>query len=856
MTLLLGSGKKRKVAKRACLACRKRKIRCDGETRGTVVEDGQRVCSNCANHGLKCIFVRSQRGGRRMPRKKLQHATSENKTSCIDSNDTNRQGYKESPFQTFNALQIANLDNSNCVSVPRETPVINHGRTSASFINCGVTQLSHIQSTFLPPPIYRHTNSHLGNVMLPLPQREPQTQTSWQHAQFVWQRDAGYQHISLLNLEQHNLSSHRGSTTLPNIVHLSEQRALNFSYESAIPSLTGPFNCLPHPNPHVPAVVEKDTGLYLGLPPDDIMNRLIDLFSKYIQPHLKVLPDKDKLLRNLTFTPNIAVVHAMLLSATPFDTLEDSYNVDYFWDMVIKYWPRLDGVFPVIQCSLLLGYYYLKHKRRNRTVEAIFDKLIRLVVTEKVVKCLEQDIEYLDFIKVAPLHTTKISNYNYYLLSQIFYMIQKIRLVSKNSNWLCSTLEELRIENLESTLLPLRPTLTPFSVERTLNFQGNMQETLELDNIVSSIEHQLCLAYNRWVEGGISSHDFVTVLGKVQPAINSSIYNYCPCCNTMILSILGLNVKMLSMAMIFEYLSTSCQMIGYNKLKLSIDLRSPSMNTPTLESMQMAVSGVINTFDITTMKLLLYYGSNLLDLLSLLELAEGILPDISVGLKHPYQAPLRAETVIMYSGVSKPDPHSASTFSNLPHSNPPTSKNQATYQKYCGYRYERRNPHWNFERDCLFKKRGSMLKKSNVSLPTDIWNQYPVILDSVLIELLPTLIIVAFTFHMFLKVCRVGSEWKLVTSNGNCLSLDMATTDDNLKLIIAGSFPFHLIPAEELNDHVLCSVLEKMLEHGTIFKKLQTAIQFLILRVENSDYGNILVTNLEKLIQLIDHVIR
>lgn len=60
---------KRLVAKRACLACRNKKIKCDGEV--AVFKEGNPKCSNCKEARIdKCEFVPSKRGGRK-PRKSL-----------------------------------------------------------------------------------------------------------------------------------------------------------------------------------------------------------------------------------------------------------------------------------------------------------------------------------------------------------------------------------------------------------------------------------------------------------------------------------------------------------------------------------------------------------------------------------------------------------------------------------------------------------------------------------------------------------------------------------------------------------------------------------------------------------------
>lgn len=68
---------KRPVSKRACLACREKKIKCDGEisysVAGGAESDGGKApkrftykkCTNCMMAGIECVYVPSRRGGRR-----------------------------------------------------------------------------------------------------------------------------------------------------------------------------------------------------------------------------------------------------------------------------------------------------------------------------------------------------------------------------------------------------------------------------------------------------------------------------------------------------------------------------------------------------------------------------------------------------------------------------------------------------------------------------------------------------------------------------------------------------------------------------------------------------------------------
>ncbi|OWB56309.1 hypothetical protein B5S28_g2209 [[Candida] boidinii] len=86
---------KRSVAKRACLACREKKIKCDGEILRTLYEvTGENsankdmtifMCTNCKLTGTGCVFVPSKRGGRRrkypQQQQQQQHQSQKQNTS-------------------------------------------------------------------------------------------------------------------------------------------------------------------------------------------------------------------------------------------------------------------------------------------------------------------------------------------------------------------------------------------------------------------------------------------------------------------------------------------------------------------------------------------------------------------------------------------------------------------------------------------------------------------------------------------------------------------------------------------------------------------------------------------------------
>ncbi|SCU95066.1 LAME_0F10550g1_1 [Lachancea meyersii CBS 8951] len=88
--------KKRKVARRACLTCREKKIKCDGEF--SIAEPGsasdglsKTTCTNCANAGMECVFVASQRGGRRVA----------GKTAASQSHSEPRDSEQPHSFKIF-----------------------------------------------------------------------------------------------------------------------------------------------------------------------------------------------------------------------------------------------------------------------------------------------------------------------------------------------------------------------------------------------------------------------------------------------------------------------------------------------------------------------------------------------------------------------------------------------------------------------------------------------------------------------------------------------------------------------------------------------------------------------------------
>lgn len=100
---------KRPVARHACLACREKKIKCDGEIAPQPGEKAGEVkhqrCSNCKLLNIECVFVRSLRGGRR---KKPQDGKS---TESSTPGGSTPSGIPKAPSSTSQKPTSINLQN-------------------------------------------------------------------------------------------------------------------------------------------------------------------------------------------------------------------------------------------------------------------------------------------------------------------------------------------------------------------------------------------------------------------------------------------------------------------------------------------------------------------------------------------------------------------------------------------------------------------------------------------------------------------------------------------------------------------------------------------------------------------------
>lgn len=182
---------KRPVAKHACLACREKKIKCDGEVlslkqqnimreRGeaseilyTVADSGEirhKQCTNCKNLGIQCIFVKSQRGGRK--KKDTGPSQSINALNSLNSLNLGSMQTPNNVHPHDNNNHFLPLNHNNLQqNINHQSNFANFGPLSSS---APIANSSHSQH--VPPAL----SPHFQYPAVSQPTQQPQYQQSLQ----------------------------------------------------------------------------------------------------------------------------------------------------------------------------------------------------------------------------------------------------------------------------------------------------------------------------------------------------------------------------------------------------------------------------------------------------------------------------------------------------------------------------------------------------------------------------------------------------------------------------------------------------------------------------------------------------
>lgn len=197
------SHEKRAVAKKACLSCREKKIKCDGElvvsypNESSLKKTFYKKCTNCKSAEIDCIFVPSKRGGRRK-RKTPSNLLSSLPPASSKSDDNS----SIVSSAVFNSDVVSNIPNpcqpnqfTSATITPAPTSTISSTATNnnnrntaansdnpapANFNNDGIDpKVSSFYTSYPPQFQYSHPNNTLPSqfqmqqLQIHLQQRQP-----------------------------------------------------------------------------------------------------------------------------------------------------------------------------------------------------------------------------------------------------------------------------------------------------------------------------------------------------------------------------------------------------------------------------------------------------------------------------------------------------------------------------------------------------------------------------------------------------------------------------------------------------------------------------------------------------------
>lgn len=379
----------RPVARRACLLCREKKIKCDGEPILTVVSlDGlnkvvpqtTRVCSNCKFLGTECVFVQLNRGGRRKKRDPDDETASKRSRgdTALVLLALSYPGYPPNPI-----LQPPVMPKGQHSFVlfpgPPQTPT--QGQTPLTpdpYVQAFKPQVYHAQGSpgpsvfgatsqgyqpIAPPSIYSDnlgsdvTDSRLAplsssransvvttpKIVLPPLENPPSPGILPRF------RENGRGSVS-----SNNVSINSGVQT--NVLGPSSpHRPGNWGPMHNAVCATDLGTLMPLVAPKLSGNPQRWTDAELAeydLPPWEMFDRALDVYYKYFQPNHQVLPARQKLLRRSSLNYDALVFHGIMANVCLVDNegLDINHDERYWMDLVDKHYEDMNDV------SLLLCY--------------------------------------------------------------------------------------------------------------------------------------------------------------------------------------------------------------------------------------------------------------------------------------------------------------------------------------------------------------------------------------------------------------------------------------------------------------------------------------------------------------------
>ncbi|MCH0629275.1 Zn(II)2Cys6 transcription factor [Kocuria palustris] len=397
------------VARRACLLCREKKIKCDGEPVLTVtscnglnkvVPQRTRVCSNCQFLGHECVFVQLNRGGRRRKR------------SPDAATPTKRQALSLHPDLVHVLVTQPHIGAGAPPTQPPPAPAAAPPPGS-------------------PPPIVGYTKPVLVPSLLPAaPPYLPSMKPGYYHATFTPAPVLLVPLAPLIVSDQLYLGLEvadsrycptRGSS-------VSEQPKLGQPLTSTIATTIAAAAL---PISHPPLVSPYDTNAVddqpwtdrelakYDLPRWSQMDVVLKLFYKHIHPNHMVLPDRQLFVRRLALNVDAAVLHSIILNVCliqdpMFPTVGIKADECYWFSLVDKHWESLNYLLVLLCSTLLCKSTYVRY---NLPKLNFYNKLMWGIIDRN--KCMEI-FNLENYVKLE--HVTKRQVYERELLLRLVWL--------------------------------------------------------------------------------------------------------------------------------------------------------------------------------------------------------------------------------------------------------------------------------------------------------------------------------------------------------------------------------------------------------------------------------------------------
>ncbi|SCU79889.1 LADA_0B03840g1_1 [Lachancea dasiensis] len=504
------SEKKRRVARRACLACRDKKVKCDGEVVGP--ELGSLKCSNCANSGIECIFVASHRGGRRAGRKILDH--DQGPVSHHRMLPKHPLGLPGGPF--------APPPPPPHMPLPFPFPPHHHRHPFFSSPWDPPHQLPY--DRYQHHHRYHHHHHHhrggrrrgfhssFHNLTMPLPLADaarnrpafdvrPVEETRSPHQNLFQevrgsspQAGSSSQKFHLPDPPLRNLAPESTEKLVPSLAKIalssdSLQRPGTLPDES--PNLTLPRNSPYHQLGFMINGKFSEKELEeCGFPSWNYCLDCFNCFFTYVHPQFKILESPTNFLTNFRPTHNTSLSHAVLLCGAMY-LQSDQYNAQLpYQHLVEKYWDELD-ILALLQTLLIMAFYNIRFSSNREQAEKYLAHAARLVVHSNIPN--EYDQQNLEkLILVASLRVKMQKEALLTVVWRLYYTIYETRLFY-NDMKLCSELFSPPDDgrSLEEILIP---NTLPFCADGLSEFgdvlgcveQNHLRKTLWKGNEASN----------------------------------------------------------------------------------------------------------------------------------------------------------------------------------------------------------------------------------------------------------------------------------------------------------------------------------------------------------------------------------